>query len=165
MKSKTAIYTFIILLLSVLILKPAVVLADPASNNYQLRNYSFGSGGQESATSSNYSVYSIAGEQSGESATSNNYKTQPGLIFVNQANLPPAPAFSNPGSTYNRLKFVINSANNPSDAKFAIAITDDNWVTTNFIKSDYTVGSTLTSQDWLTYTGWGGEHRVNMLRD
>lgn len=146
------------------------VIAGPVSTNYELRNYGFGAGGTDVATSSgtNYQMYGIAGEQSATQSSSNNYKTNPGLIFTNQANLPPAPTFTNPGSAYDRLKFIVNNGSNPSDAKFAIAITDDNWGTTNYIQSDDTIGSVLGSEDWQTYAGWGsatGEYITGLQSD
>lgn len=133
-----------------------VSAAPPASDHYELQNYAFGSGGVSGGSSGSYSIFGIAGEQMGDQAQSSAYKTQPGLVYVNQASLPPAPVFSNPGSTYNRLEFVIGTGGNPVDAQYAIAITRDNWVTTRYIQSDYTIGDVIGNEDWLTYSGWGG---------
>lgn len=134
---------------------PVFVLAGPTSEHYELRTYGFGAGGITDASSSAYGMIGIAGEQAGNTATSSAYQSQPGLIFTQQANLPPAPTFTNPGSTYNRLKLVINPASNPEDGTFAVAITGDNWITTQYVKSDLTVGETLTNSDWMTYDDWG----------
>jgi hypothetical protein len=48
-----------------------------------------------------------------------------------------------------------NYKGNPSDAKFAVAISSDNFATTQYVKNDFTVGTTLTFSDYLTYAGWG----------
>lgn len=131
------------------------VFAVPTSLNYELMDYGFGGGGTGNSTSSHYSVLGIAGEVSGKSATSN-YSADSGLVYLLQSNVPPAPALTNPGSNYDRLKFVINIGNNPGDAKFAVAISDDNFVTTRYVQNDGTVGISLGLDDWLTYAGWGG---------
>jgi hypothetical protein len=74
-----------------------------------------------------------------------------------QANVPPAPTFTNPSNYYNRLKLVLDNGNNPSDSTFAIAISTDNFASdTQYVQSDNTVGSTLGSEDWQSYTAWGG---------
>ncbi len=66
-----------------------------------------------------------------------------------QANVPPAPTFTNPASNYDRLKVVVNPGNNASDAVFAIAISSDDFVTTQYVQSNATTGSILGSEDWL----------------
>jgi hypothetical protein len=133
-----------------------LVFAAPTSQHYQLQTYGFGAGGVASASSDHYSVNGIAGESEGTQSGSNSKKIGGGLTYTQMANVPDAPNFSNPDSNYDRLKFVIHNGDNPADATFAIAITSDNWVTTKYIKSDYTVGDTLENIDWLTYTDWGG---------
>jgi hypothetical protein len=44
----------------------------------------------------------------------------------------------------------------PSDVKYAVAISKDNFATTQFVKSDMTVGTSLTSADYMSYSAWGG---------
>ena len=69
--------------------------------------------------------------------------------------MPAAPTFTNPSSYYDKLHFIIDTGSNPSDAKFAIAISTDDFVTTNYIQSDNTIGATLGAEDYQTYTLWG----------
>lgn len=131
------------------------LLVMPASTNYQLDNYGFGSGGVGNATSSNYALDGITGEVSGGKLSSATYSAEPGLIYTNQANVPVAPTFTNPASYYNKLQLTINTSGNPSDTVFAIAISSDNFVTTQYVKSDHTVGATLLLADYQTYAAWG----------
>jgi hypothetical protein len=127
----------------------------PASTNYKLKDYGFGSGGTGNSTSSNYSLEATTGEVSGDQAASSNYKAGAGLIFMGQANVPVTPTFTNPSNYYNKLQIILNTSGNPSDTKFAIAISTDNFVTTNYVKSDDTIGATLTAGDYQTNTVWG----------
>ncbi len=128
------------------------VFAGPQSTTYELKEYGFGSGGTEGASSTTYSIFGIAGESDADSLDSTTYTTKNGLTFTLQANVPSAPTFTNPGTNYDRLKYVINNGGNPSDSQFLIAISKDNFVTTNYIQADNTVG---TSKVWQTYTQWG----------
>lgn len=129
----------------------------PASTTYQLRDYGFGGGGVSNATSSNYAIEGISGEQSEDQLAGATYDLGPGLQFTNQANVPPAPTFTNPSSYYNKLKIVLDTGSNPSDAKFAIAISADSFVSdTRYVQSDNTIGTVLGLEDYQTYTTWGG---------
>jgi hypothetical protein len=128
----------------------------PSSNNYVLRSYGFGAGGGHDISSNNYDLMGILGELSHSSLSSNNYRTLPGLQYMILSNTPPAPDFINDDDDYNMLKFTLNHGNNPSDALFAIAISDDDFTTTRYVKSDNTIGDTLIEADWQTYTDWGG---------
>ena len=49
---------------------------------------------------------------------------------------------------------------NPTDTKFAIAISSDNWTTTNYVQSDDTVGATLSSGNYLTAASWGASFDI-----
>lgn len=129
--------------------------SNPSSTNFTLDAYDFGTGGGSSSSSS-YQLNSISGTQAGDQMQSSNYGVNPGLIPTQNANVPPAPAFTNPDSSYNRLRFVLNNGGNPSDTKFAIAISTDNFVTTNYIQSDHTVGAALGSEDYQSYSAWSG---------
>jgi hypothetical protein len=131
----------------------------PASTNYQLNSYGFGSGGG-SSSSTNYKANGITGEQAG-SASSTNYQAGAGENYLKQANVPLV-TLSNPGNWYDKLDITITPNGNPTDAKFAIAITDDNFTTTEYVQSDFTIGPTLTSSDFLTYSGWGGASGVTL---
>lgn len=128
----------------------------PSSSNYELRNYGYGSGGTGSSNSTNYSLNATTGETSGVESSSTNYKVRSGNTNTQQANVPTAPSFTNPSNYYNKLHFVIAPSNNPSDTKFSIAISDDDFVTTRYIKSDNTVGTTRLITDYQTYAAWGG---------
>lgn len=132
-------------------------LALPASTNYKLKDFGFGTGGTGNSTSGNYALEAITGEASGSQSASASYKVGPGLIFLGQANVPIAPAFTNPSNYYNKLKIVLDASGNPSDTIFAIAISADNFVSdTRFVQNDDTIGSTLGAEDYQTYANWGG---------
>jgi hypothetical protein len=132
-----------------------VVLAFPASSNYRLKSFEFGAGGETGAGATNYALEGILGEAAGE-ANSGNYEAMAGLVFVQEADTPPAPVFENGGNWYNKLKMSLNPAGNPSDATFAVAISDDNWLTTRWVQDDNTVGDSLGAEDFQTYAEWGG---------
>lgn len=144
------------------------IFAGPASNNYELKQYSFGAGGTDESTSGSYSIQGILGEAGPGNPASGLYKIGDGLIFTEMAAVPPAPTFTNPGSTYNRLKLVINTGGNPTDTQYAVAISSDDFVTTNWIQNDFTIGDTLGSEDWLTYASWGnasGQYITGLAQD
>ncbi len=133
-----------------------LIFVFPASTNYQLKDFGFGSGGAGNATSGSYAIDGISGEQSGGNLDGTTYDLGSGLLFTNQANVPPAPTFTNPSNYYNKLKVVLDTGSNPSDTLFAIAISTDDFVTTNYVQSDDTVGASLGIEDYQTYTNWGG---------
>jgi hypothetical protein len=140
------------------------LLALPASTNYQLRDFNYGGGGLGNGTSSNYSVMGTAGEQNAGKLDGATYDLGPGLVFTNQANVPPAPTFTNPANYYNKLKLTLAVGGNPSDTKFAIAISADNFATdTRYVQSDNTVGGTLGLEDYQTYAAWGGASGFNVI--
>lgn len=127
----------------------------PASPAYKLQNYGVNSGGLNDANSANYRSNASAGEVSGVPANSAAYVGKNGRNETQQANVPTAPTFTNPASYYNKLHFVVGVAANPSDAKFAIAISSDNFATTNYIHPDDTFSSVFTpATDYQTYAGW-----------
>lgn len=128
----------------------------PASTNYQLKDFGFGSGGVGNAASGSYAIDGVSGEQSAGSLTGSSYNLGSGLLFANQANVPPAPTFTNPSNYYNKLKILLDTGSNPSDTLFAIAISTDDFTTTNYVQSDDTVGAALGLEDYQTYTAWGG---------
>lgn len=131
------------------------VAAGPTSSTYELKEYSFGSGGTEGATSTTFTLFGIAGEVESGNLSGGTYQTFPGLVFTMQANVPPAPTFTNSGSNYDRLQLTLNTGGNPTDSQFAVAISPDNFTTTYYVKSDNTIGTTLVSSDWRTYTSFG----------
>lgn len=129
----------------------------PSSSNYKIQEYSFGAGGGK-ASSSHFGLHGVAGEIEFGRPGSSNFKIGSGLTYVMKAAEPPAPTFTNPSNNYDRLKFVINQSSNPSDATYALQISTDSSFTTNvyYIKNTNTLGTTLTSADFQTYTAWGG---------
>jgi hypothetical protein len=136
----------------------AAEAAQPSSTNFTLQSYGFGGGGIASASSTNYSLNGIAGEVEFGRLSSSNFKAGSGLTYLMKANVPEAPTFTNPSSNYDRLKFVINQSGNPSDTTYALQIstTSDFSSNVSYIKSDNTLGSTLTVSDYKTYANWGG---------
>lgn len=133
----------------------------PSSANYSLNSYGFGSGGTAGSTSANYGLNATAGEQAG-SASSANYNLGAGEKYLKQANVPTI-TLANNARWYNKLLVTIGPQNNPSDALYAIAISSDNFTTTQYIKSDHTVGSTLAFSDYATYAGWGSASGVYIV--
>lgn len=141
-----------------------IMLVMPASTSYQLQNYSFGSGGTSNATSTSYAAETLAGEQSQGLLSSAAYKAGSGLQYTNQADVPPAPALTNPSNYYNKLHIVLSTGGNPSDTLFAIAISTDNFATdTRYVQSDMTVGATLGLEDYQTYAAWGGASGADII--
>ena len=148
---------FICLLMVGLILAPVVTASDPSSTNYQLQDYSLGGSTTESGTgSSNYLLFGEAGGNDSLSGDSTNYTFDGGLAFAMQANIPQTPTLTNPVDYYDRLKFTLTPGEDPTDYTYAIAISKDNFATTQYISNDLTVVSTLEANDWQTYTAWGG---------
>jgi hypothetical protein len=145
----------VLIFITVLFFIKIPIFAGPVSPHFELKNYGFGSGGIENASSSSYSMLGIVGDQSGTQSASNTYKIGTGLIFTNQASLPSAPSFTNPSSNYDRLKLILDNGDNATDAAFAVAITNNNWTTTRYIQNDFTIGDTLENEDWMTYDNWG----------
>jgi hypothetical protein len=130
------------------------VAALPASNNYQLNSYGFGNGGAADTSSSNYRVNGLTGEVAG-SGSSSHFKVGAGENYEKQANVPTI-TITNDDNWYNKLKVVIGTENNPSDAKYAVAISTDNFVSDiRYIKNDFTITSSLSFTDYQTYAAWG----------
>lgn len=138
-------------------------LVMPSSTTYELQNFGFGGGGVGNTSSNAYSISGISGEASGGNLIGATYNTGSGLFFTNQADVPGAPTFTNPSNYYNKLKIVLDTGGNPTDTKFAIAISTDDFITTNYVQSDNTVGATLGTEDYQTYTAWGGATGVLII--
>lgn len=131
------------------------VFAGPVSEKYELSTYDFGSAGIASASSTLFGMFAAVGSLGGSSLSGELFSAGSGITYSQQADLPPAPTFTNPGATYDRLKLIINTGSNPEDARYAVAISKDGWATTQYIKSDFTIGETLVQSDFLTYPEWG----------
>ncbi len=129
--------------------------AVPSSSNYTLKSYDFGTGGGTSS-STNYKLDGVSGTQNGSTQTSTTYTNKSGEVPTQNANVPPAPALTNPSSYYNQLKLVLATGNNPTDAKYLIAISSDGFVTTNYVQTDNSIGSSLSIANYQTYASWGG---------
>src|SRR5258708_6337738 len=136
-------YYFVFLFLSLLFflsyfMKPGLMNADaPASSNYRLVNYGFGSGGVLSASSATYSLLGTVGEIDASRSSSTNFTSGDGLIYTMIASVAAAPTFTNPSSYYNKLLVKVNPITNPSDYTYAIAISNDNFATdTEYVQSD-----------------------------
>lgn len=130
----------------------------PATSNYQLQSYGFGSGGTSSSSTATYSLEGTAGELSGQSSSTANASTKPGFIQTQQANVPKLASLDNNGGQYyNKLHFVIDTQGNPSDATYLIAVSTDNFVAdTRYVQSDGTLTNTLSTAHYQTYSAWGG---------
>lgn len=139
---------------------PAVVTAlvlfgAPSSTNYTLKSYDLGGTGGE-GSSTNFKLDANAGAQNGSAMTSTNYAVKPGELNTQIANVPPAPTFTNPSSEYSRLRIIINTGSNPTDARYAIAISPDAFAsTTSYVQTDNTVSSAFSITNFQTYSTWG----------
>lgn len=149
--------------LSIGALLVAFLFAFPASTNYRLKGYGFGGGGEENMTSAGYGMDGLAGEAGAGNLSGSSYGIGAGLMFEQQANAPLAPTFANPGSYYDRLHLTLATGGNPTDAKFAVAISTDDFATTRYVQSDMTVGSSLGSEDYMTYVSWGGASGTDVI--
>jgi hypothetical protein len=152
----------------ILFLSPSVFADLPSTSHYQLNSYGFGSGGSANSTTSNYSLEGITGEVSGQTANTSNFSTKPGFVETEQANVPKV-TLTNPSNYYDKLKFVIDQQNNPSDAKYALQIKAGDATcnfttgTIKYVKADLTVGSSLTTADYQLYSTWGGASGSNII--
>jgi hypothetical protein len=118
-----------------LLLLAPLLAALPASNNYQLNSYGIGSGGTAGSSSSNYSINGIAGETAGH-GTSAAYQVGAGETYEKQANVSTV-TLVNGANWYNKLLLTINPSGNPSDALFGVAISTDNFTSTQYVKNDF----------------------------
>jgi len=152
---KKILLSFLLILMIGISCQSTIVFAGPTSTNFQLESYTFGGGGS-AGTSTNYKIHGTIGDLA-EKSNSTTFKLGAGLTFLLNAHTPPAPTLSNPGSNYDRLKIVINQGANASDVTYALAISTDNFVSDiRYIKSDATVGTSLSASDFQTYASWGG---------
>lgn len=133
------------------------VLAGPQSTTYEIKSYGFGSGDTGGVNSTNYSLYGISGQTGQGSINSTTYTFNGGLTYLLKANVPGAPTLSTPGNNYDRIKILINTSNNPTDTVFAIQVSTTSDFSSNisYVKSDDTLGPTLTSSDFQTNATWG----------
>lgn len=138
-----------------LMLSAVMLAATPATSNYKLNSFGFGSGGVGNASTANYGLEGITGEVGGAVSGTATYSLKNGQIQSQQPAVPTA-TLTNPAQHYNKLKLVIGAQNNPADATFAIAISTDDFTTTSYVQNDNTVGPSLALDDYQTHVSWGG---------
>ena len=155
---KKVLYTLFIMEITAANIAFPVSAAMPKSSNFGIQSYSFGAGGVTDATSTNFKLNGVAGEVESGRQSSTNFKAGGGLAHLMKSNVPGAPTFTNPATNYDRLHVVLNTSNNPTDTTYALQISTDSTFATNvyYVKSDNTIGSTLATTDFKTYSGWGG---------
>lgn len=134
----------------------ALFAAVPSSSNYNLKAFEFGTGGGDNLTSTSYSINGISGEQSAGKLSSTNYIIGSGETPTQNTNITAPPTFTNPNNYYNRLNIIIDTANNPSDTLYLIAISSDNFATTNYVQTDNSIGPSLSITNYQNYSSWGG---------
>ena len=132
----------------------SILAAVSSSSTLQLNAYSLGSSGGVGGHSANYYLEASSGELQGSATLGATYEADSGLVSAQQSNVPGAPTLSsNSGDYYNKLQVKINTAGNPSDTVYSLAISTDNFATTNYVQADGTVGAAAV---YRTYTAWGG---------
>lgn len=144
---------FLVALL-VLLIPVTAVASVPQSATYKLDAYGFTAGGG-GGVSTNYEAEVVIGAPDTGLPSSTNYLAWLGITGRRQAHVPPAPTFTNPSSFSDRLLVQVNVGANPSDATYAIALSTDSFATWQWVKSDNTLGASLTAGDYRTYGGWG----------
>ena len=130
-----------------------MLAAMPATGNYQLNSYGFGTGGTANSGTSTYRLNGVAGEVAGDTGSSN-FKIGAGETRTKQADVPGI-TIANNARWYNKLLVTLSTNGNPADARYAIAISTDNFATTQYVQSDFTIGPSLASANFLTYAAWG----------
>jgi hypothetical protein len=131
----------------------SIVAAVSSSTTLQLNNYSLGPSAATGAHSTTYYLEGTAGELQSNATIGATYQTNSGAAQTQQANVPPAPTLSNNGSTYyNKLLITVATGGNASDATYSIAISTDNFATTNYVQADQTIAATPV---YRTYSAWG----------
>ncbi len=126
----------------------------PASTNYAMPSYDFGNGAG-SGSSTSYQLNSSVGA-GGENLSGASYKLPAGIRSSATVAAPAAPSFTNPDDSYDRLKITLQTAGAPTDTKYAIAISKDNFVTTKYVQQDQTIGPGFAISNYQTYAAWGG---------
>jgi hypothetical protein len=125
-----------------------------SSTSYTLNSYGIGAGGTNNSSSSTYSVDGNLGNQTNLNSASGTYTNNSGTVNTGQLNSPPAPTLSNGSSTYyNKLLMTINNTADPSDSTYAVAISTNNFSTTNYVSAS---GTIVASPVYQSYSAWGG---------
>lgn len=152
---------FLQLRLTSFLFLPLSLLTIGASTNYKLDSLEFGAAGG-AGQSANYYQETVLGEAVADTGQSPNFKIGEGLLFAQQSNAPTL-TIQNTSNWYNKLKITINTQNNPSDTKYVIAVSTDNFATTQYVQSDNTIGATLGPEDIRTYASFGGASGFNVI--
>jgi hypothetical protein len=129
----------------------------PATTNYKLNSYGFGSGGITNASTATYAIEGTTGETSGKTGATTNTTTKPGYIETQQANVPKIASIdTNGGLYYNKLHFVLDTQNNPTDATYLVAVSNDGFVSDiKYLLPDGTLTPTLSLGSYQTYAALG----------
>lgn len=138
-----------------------LLAAVPTSTNYTLETYDFGNGAG-SPSSTNYQLKASVGAP-GDNLSSTNYGLPAGIRASASAATPPAPTLTNADNGYNHLKLTVNNTGFPSDTKFLIAVSDNNFTTTSYVQPDQTLGSSPGIANYQTYAAWGGASGFTVL--
>lgn len=140
----------------------ALFAALPATGNYQLNSYGFGSGGTAGSSTSTYSLEGQTGELNGSPSTTTTYNNGGGFIQTQQANVSTITVDNASGQYYNKLHFVIvPNSHDPTDATYLVAVTTTSTTNMNtasginYVQPDGTLSSTLSNTDYQTYSTWG----------
>lgn len=140
---------------------PLLFASSPTSTNYVLKAYDVGSG-SGSGSSTNYTVSGEAGGTSG-TLSSSSYGLPAGVKASTTVPTPPAPTFTNAANNYDRLHLTLSVSGFASDTTYLIAISSDNFTTTNYVQLDDTVGTAHVLANYQTYTAWGGASGFSVL--
>jgi len=106
--------------------------------------------------STSYKLEGLGGEVGTDRQSSATYTANSGLEFVQMSNTPAAPTLVNTANWYDKLHITLLTSNNPTDTTFAVAISKDDFVTTQYVQNDGTIGGSLGIEDYRTYAAWGG---------
>jgi len=128
--------------------------AIPTSETYTMPAYGFDNG-SGATSSANYQLRGATGTTGGN-ASSANYALAPGIRASTTARVPAAPTLTNSDNSYDRLTLTLNVAGFPSDTKYAVAISSDNFVTTQYVQTDQTIGTNFAASNYQSYAAWGG---------
>jgi hypothetical protein len=140
----------------------------PAGGAYKLDGFAFGGGAVSSGTSPNYQYQVRTGQLDNNMMTSPSFDLGAGLAFERQSPVPNASTLSNPGSYPDKLLMVIDNRSGgstlPSDTKFVIAISSDDFATIKYVSSvDHSILSSYSASDYQTYAQLGGVDGINIL--
>lgn len=137
----------------------------PATSNYQLNSYGFGSGGTANSQTATYRLEGMTGELTGANMDGGSADAKPGFIESQQANVPRIASLSNnSGEYYNKLRVVLDEQGNPADSRYLIAVSADGFAAdTRYLRPDGTLTQSLTASLYQTYAQWGAAGGVLII--